>query len=74
MRMNYGELLLFSGYLTVKEKLDDDIYSLKLPNMEVKKLFKKEFINAHFGISLFRKTMEALKSLNLMILKNIFKR
>ena len=58
------ELLLFSGYLTVKEKLDDDIYSLKLPNMEVKKLFKKEFINVHFGISLFRKAMEALKNLN----------
>jgi len=58
------ELLLFSGYLTVKEKIDDDIYSLKLPNMEIKKLFKKEFINVHFGISLFRKTMEALKNLN----------
>ena len=58
------ELLLFSGYLTVKKKIDEDIYSLKLPNMEVKKLFKKEFINVHFGISLFRKTMEALKNLN----------
>ena len=58
------ELLLFSGYLTVKEKIDDDIYSLKLPNMEIKKLFKKGFINVHFGISLFRKTMEALKNLN----------
>ena len=58
------ELLLFSGYLTVKEKIDEDIYSLKLPNMEVKKLFKKEFINVHFGISLFRKTMESLKNLN----------
>ena len=57
------ELLLFSGYLTVREKIDEDIYSLKLPNMEVKKLFKKEFINVHFGIGLFRKTMEALKSL-----------
>ena len=57
------ELLLFSGYLTVKEKIDEDIYSLKLPNMEIKKLFKKEFINVHFGIGLFRKTMEALKSL-----------
>ena len=57
------ELLLFSGYLTVKEKIDEDIYSLKLPNMEVKKLFKKEFINVHFCIGLFRKTMEALKSL-----------
>ena len=38
------ELLLFGGYLTVKEKIDEDIYSLKLPDMEIKKLFKKEFI------------------------------
>ena len=29
----------------------------------LKNLFKKEFINTHFGISLFRKTMEALKNL-----------
>ena len=57
------ELLLFSGYLTVKEKIDNDIYSLRLPNKEIKNLFKKEFINTHFGISLFRKTMEALKNL-----------
>ena len=57
------ELLLFSGYLTVKEKIDSDIYSLRLPNKEIKNLFKKEFINTHFGISLFRKTMEALKNL-----------
>ena len=53
------ELLLFSGYLTVKEKIDNGIYSLRLPNKEIKNLFKKEFINTHFGISLFRKTMEA---------------
>ena len=66
------ELLLFSGYLTVKEKIDEDIYSLKLPNMEVKKLFKKEFINVHFGISLFRKTMEALKSLKFNDFKKYF--
>ena len=57
------ELLLFSGYLTVKEKIDSDIYSLRLPNKEIKNLFKKEFINTHVGISLFRKTMGALKNL-----------
>ena len=57
------ELLLFSGYLTVKEKIDNDIYSLRLPNKEIKNLFKKEFINIHFGISLFRKTLESLKNL-----------
>ena len=35
------ELLLFSGYLTVKEKIDSNIYSLRLPNKEIKNLFKK---------------------------------
>ena len=57
------ELLLFSGYLKVKEKIDNGIYSLRLPNKEIKNLFKKEFINIHFGISLFRKTLESLKNL-----------
>jgi len=49
------ELLLFSGYLTVKEKIDSDIYSLRLPNKEIKNLFKKEFINFQIWILLFRR-------------------
>ncbi len=41
------ELLLFSGYLTVKEKIGDvheSIYTLRLPNKEVKDLFRKTFL------------------------------
>ena len=38
------ELLLFSGYLTIKEKIDQDNYILRLPNKEVKSLFRKTFI------------------------------
>ena len=36
------ELLLFSGYLTINKKIDKKLYSLRLPNREIKKLFKKE--------------------------------
>ena len=34
--------MLFSGYLTIVEKIDsdEDIYSLRIPNYEVKKVFK----------------------------------
>lgn len=46
------ELLLFSGYLTVKEKIGDvheSIYTLRLPNKEVKDLFRKTFLERYFG-------------------------
>ena len=56
------ELLLFSGYLTVNKKIDEDVYSLRLPNKEIKKFFKNEFIDISFGVSEFRKTMEALRN------------
>ncbi|WP_405347400.1 ATP-binding protein [Fusobacterium animalis] len=56
------ELLLFSGYLTVNKKIDEDVYSLRLPNKEIKKFFKNEFIDISFGASEFRKTMEALRN------------
>ena len=56
------ELLLFSGYLTVDKKIDEDVYSLRLPNKEIKKFFKNEFIDITFGASEFRKTMETLKN------------
>ena len=36
------ELLLFSGYLTIDKKIDKKLYSLRLPNREIKELFKKE--------------------------------
>ena len=56
------ELLLFSGYLTVDKKIEEDVYSLRLPNKEIRKFFKNEFIDITFGASEFRKTMETLKN------------
>ena len=56
------KLLLFSGYLTVDKKIDEDVYSLRLPNKEIRKFFKNEFIDITFGASEFRKTMETLKN------------
>ena len=43
------ELMLFSGYLTVEEKIDEDYYILRLPNKEVRRLFKRTFIEKYFG-------------------------
>jgi len=46
------ELLLFSGYLTIDEKIGEDyedVYSLRLPNREVKEFFRKKFIDVNFG-------------------------
>ena len=58
---NIWELLLFSGYLTIDKKIDKKLYSLRLPNREIKELFKDEFIDISFGESQFIKTMESLK-------------
>jgi len=58
------ELLLFSGYLTIDEKIGEDyenVYTLRLPNREIKEFFKQKFIDINFGESLFRNTMESLK-------------
>ena len=62
------ELFLFSGYLTIYEKIGEDyenVYALRLPNREVKEFFKQKFIDMNFGESLFRNTMEALKKNNI---------
>ena len=48
------ELLLFSGYLTIDKKIGEsyeDIYTLRLPNREVKEFFRKKFIDINFGES-----------------------
>lgn len=54
------EFLLFSGYLTIVERIEDDIYSLKIPNREIRYLFKKEFMDLSLGSSNFTKIMRAL--------------
>jgi len=64
------ELLLFSGYLTIDEKIGEDyedVYSLRLPNREVREFFRKKFIDVNFGESMFRKAMEGLKNLKFNI-------
>ena len=43
------ELMLFSGYLTVEEKIDQDNYILRLPNKEVRTLYRKTFFEKYFG-------------------------
>ena len=51
------ELLLFSGYLTIDEKIEEDyedVYSLRLPNREVREFFRKKFIDVNFGESSYR--------------------
>ena len=48
------ELLLFSGYLTIDEKIGEsyeDVYTLRLPNREVKEFFRKKFIDVNFVVS-----------------------
>ena len=69
------ELLLFSGYLTIDEKIGEsyeDVYTLRLPNREVKEFFRKKFIDVNFGESTFRKSMEALKKNNIKDFVDIF--
>ena len=43
------ELMLYSGYLTVKEKISDGRYLVRIPNMEIMKFFKDEFLTIVFG-------------------------
>ena len=55
------ELLLFSGYLTIDKKIEDNVYSIKIPNNEVKKFFKDSFIEISFGTNLtFKKLIKNL--------------
>ncbi len=55
------ELLLFSGYLTIKEKTDKNTYFIKIPNYEVKEFFGKSFIEISFGTNLtFKKLIKNL--------------
>lgn len=60
------ELLLFSGYLTIDKKIEDDIYSIKIPNNEIKKFFKDSFIEISFGTNLtFKRLIKNLLDNNI---------
>ena len=64
------ELLLFSGYVTIKEKIDEDEYVIRIPNQEILSFFKKTFLTILFGefqtvkdlkYALFNKDIKELK-------------
>ena len=45
---NLWELMLFSGYLTVKEKINNEAYLVKIPNKEIQSFFKGLFAEIVF--------------------------
>ena len=66
------ELLLFSGYLTIKDKIDEDEYIVRIPNQEILSFFKKTFLTILFGelqtvkdvkYALFNKDIRGLKKI-----------
>ena len=60
------ELLLFSGYLTVKEKIDMNTYFVKIPNNEIMTFFKNLFVDIIFnGLGTINKLKFALSTKNL---------
>ena len=66
------ELLVFSGYLTVKEKMDRRNYILKIPNQEIREFFKDEFVDLYFGESKLKKILSSLKENNIEEFERIF--
>ena len=73
------ELLLFSGYITIKEKIDDDEYIIRIPNQEILSFFKKTFLTILFGefqtvkelkYALFNKDINRLKKIIEQLLLN----
>ena len=60
------ELLLFSGYLTVKEKIDMNTYFVKIPNNEIMTFFKNLFVDIIFnGLGTISRLKIALLTKNL---------
>ncbi len=55
------QLMLYSGYLTVEEKIDEITFKLRLPNYEVRTFFERAFIKKNFqNEGLFRKMIKSL--------------
>ena len=60
------ELLLFSGYLTVKEKIDMSTYFVRIPNNEIMTFFKNLFVDIIFnGLGTISRLKLALLTKNL---------
>ena len=45
---SFWELMLFSGYLTVKEKINNEAYLVRIPNKEIQSFFKNLFAEIVF--------------------------
>lgn len=64
------ELMLFSGYLTVKEKINNEAYLVKIPNKEIQSFFKSLFAEIVFkgksNISSMKAALES-KDINTII-------
>ncbi|WP_300340364.1 AAA family ATPase [Fusobacterium sp.] len=60
------ELLLFSGYLTTKEKIDTNTYFVRIPNREIMTFFKNLFVDIIFnGLGTISRLKVALLTKNL---------
>ncbi len=69
------ELLLFSGYLTVKEKISEDEYLVRIPNQEILSFFKKTFLTILFGeLSLANNTKDALLNKDIDKIKEVIEK
>lgn len=64
------ELLLFSGYLTIQDKINDSAYTVKIPNNEVRSFFKLLFVDVLFT-SKYRNIGGLLQVLRIKNIKNI---
>ena len=64
------ELMLFSGYLTVKEKINNEAYLVKIPNKEIQSFFKSLFAEIVFkgksNISSMKAALES-KDINTIV-------
>ncbi|MGY0393833.1 AAA family ATPase [Fusobacterium sp. SYSU M8A802] len=60
------ELMIYSGYLTTKSKLEDGRYLVRIPNVEIMNFFKDEFLTIVFGeYRVVDELRDALKDKNL---------
>lgn len=63
---NIWEIMLFSGYLTVKETLSETMFVLRISNKEIQSLFKGLFVDA-----IFRESSNVGSLVQALITKNI---
>ena len=69
------ELMLFSGYLTVKEKINSEAYLVKIPNKEIQSFFKSLFAEIVFkGKSNIASMKGALESKDINTIVNILEK